>query len=139
MIFENFGRCLISSSLAGWVPCLHLSKTEQVLFCKLSPRQRALYEAYLQNSDVKNVLRGSTQMLGAITMLRKICNHPDLVSGSDKASFESFVANGSVIEQESDPDDDYSSVTDEESLVEERPRLEPWKKRSINARFSRRR
>ena len=126
MIFENFGRCLISSSLAGWVPCLHLSKTEQVLFCKSSPRQRALYEAYLQNSDeVKNVLRGSTKILGAITMLRKICNHPDLVSGSDKASFESFVANGSVIEQESDPDDDYSSVTDEESL--------------INARFSRRR
>ena len=55
-------------------------KTEHVLFCRLSVRQRALYETYLQSDEVSKVISGSTQLLGALTMLRKICNHPDLAS-----------------------------------------------------------
>jgi DNA excision repair protein ERCC-6 len=42
-------------------------KTEHVLFCRLSKRQRALYEAYLQSDEVASVVRGSTQLLKAIT------------------------------------------------------------------------
>lgn len=55
------------------------SKTEHVLFCRLSDRQRAMYSAYLQSDDVMRVIRGSGQLLAAVTMLRKISNHPDLV------------------------------------------------------------
>jgi len=57
------------------------AKTEQVLFCRLSPKQRSLYEEYLRSNDVMGVMRGSVQLLKAVTVLRKICNHPDLVVG----------------------------------------------------------
>lgn len=48
-------------------------KTEHVLFCRLSQRQRILYEAFLGSDSVSKVMRGSTQMFAAITMMRKIC------------------------------------------------------------------
>ena len=47
-------------------------KKEQVLFCRLTDRQRIMYESFLASDQVKQVLRGSMQMLGAITMLRKV-------------------------------------------------------------------
>lgn len=65
------------------------SKTEQVLFCSLTPEQRDLYKGYLMGEHVGMILgRGSKNwfsenktrgnVLVAITTLRKICNHPDL-------------------------------------------------------------
>lgn len=47
-------------------------KTEHVLFCRLSSRQRSMYEAYLQSDQVAGVMRGSYQLLAAVTVLRKI-------------------------------------------------------------------
>ena len=65
-------------------------KKEQVLFCRLSDCQRSMYEAFLQSDLVKKVFRGSAQLLGAITTLRKICNHPDLVSPPDEFASDPF-------------------------------------------------
>jgi len=87
-------------------------KKEQVLFCRLSKRQRIMYESFLQSDQVKQVMRGSTQMLGAITMLRKICNHPDLVCPPDSSSLDSFIQKGSF--NEADLAQDYSD--DEDSM-----------------------
>ena len=56
-------------------------KTEQVLFCRLSSKQRSLYEEYLRSDEVMGVMRGAVKVLKAVTVLRKICNHPDLVTG----------------------------------------------------------
>jgi len=61
-------------------------KTEQVLFCRLSTTQRSLYEEYLRSDEVTGVMRGSVQLLKAVTVLRKICNHPDLVTGPNGES-----------------------------------------------------
>eukprot|EP00980_Cylindrotheca_fusiformis_P017502 scaffold5490_cov125-Cylindrotheca_fusiformis.AAC.19 len=100
-------------------------KKEQVLFCRLTDRQRMLYEAFLQSDLVKNIIRGSTQLLGAITMLRKICNHPDLVCPPGKSSFDTFLANGSIDENDfNDYSDDEGSIDEEESLVERSGKLE---------------
>ena len=69
-------------------------KTEQVLFCRLSCRQRSMYEAYLTTSDVMHAMSGgSNKSFRAITVLRKICNHPDLVCRADMDSYESFLQN----------------------------------------------
>lgn len=65
-------------------------KKEQVLFCRLSSLQRDMYESFLQSDQVKQVIRGSAQMLGAITVLRKICNHPDLICPPDEFSRDFF-------------------------------------------------
>ena len=85
-------------------------KKEQVLFCRLTSRQRMLYESFLQSDLVKNVIRGSANLLGAITMLRKICNHPDLVCPPNKSSFDLFLQNGYFDENE-------LNTSDEEGLA----------------------
>ena len=48
-------------------------KKEHVLFCRLSSRQRSLYEAFINSDQVKRIMKGSMQLLGAVTMLRKVC------------------------------------------------------------------
>jgi DNA excision repair protein ERCC-6 len=105
-------------------------KTEQVLFCRLCERQRDLYESFLKSDQVKSVLRGSALLLGAITTLRKICNHPDLVCPPDNASINTFMtlgylpeASGAVSDDSGDDGDD-DSLGDGESLVQRSGKLE---------------
>ncbi|EGO57400.1 hypothetical protein NEUTE1DRAFT_121828 [Neurospora tetrasperma FGSC 2508] len=54
-------------------------KSEQVLFCKLSKPQREAYELFLKSDDMTAILNRTRQSLYGIDILRKICNHPDLL------------------------------------------------------------
>ena len=54
-------------------------KSEQVLFCKLTKLQRSTYEDFLASDDLKAIINGKRQILYGVDILRKICNHPDLV------------------------------------------------------------
>ena len=55
-------------------------KYEHVVFCKLAPFQLDLYNHFIQSPDIKSLLRGKgSQPLKAIGMLKKLCNHPDLL------------------------------------------------------------
>lgn len=54
-------------------------KTEQVLFCQISPRQREIYLNIIESSEVKAVLERRMMAFRAINTLRKLCNHPALV------------------------------------------------------------
>ncbi|SCZ98563.1 BZ3500_MvSof-1268-A1-R1_Chr3-1g05466 [Microbotryum saponariae] len=55
-------------------------KYEHVVFCALSPFQLALYQRFMHAPETKKLLRGQgSQPLKAITILRKLCNHPDLL------------------------------------------------------------
>lgn len=54
-------------------------KTEQVLFCQISPRQREIYLNIIESSEVKAVLQRKMMAFRAINTLRKLCNHPALV------------------------------------------------------------
>nr|POE78661.1 dna repair protein rhp26 [Quercus suber] len=54
-------------------------KSERVLFCKLTKLQRDAYEWFLNSDDMTSILDGKRQALYGIDILRKICNHPDLV------------------------------------------------------------
>jgi DNA excision repair protein ERCC-6 len=102
-------------------------KTEHVLFCRLSQRQRQMYEAYLQSDDVARVLKGNAQIFAAVTMLRKITNHPDLVCDPDEKCFESFVRNagGQHITSSDGSDDSGDEYVDhDETLTERSGKLE---------------
>ncbi|KAF5021554.1 hypothetical protein F66182_6411 [Fusarium sp. NRRL 66182] len=57
-------------------------KTEQVLFCKLTDGQRKAYETFLKSDEVSAILSRRRQSLYGIDILRKICNHPDLLDKS---------------------------------------------------------
>ncbi|KAE8451910.1 hypothetical protein EG329_002751 [Mollisiaceae sp. DMI_Dod_QoI] len=54
-------------------------KSEQVLFCKLTKPQREAYELFLSSDDMTSIMNRTKQSLFGIDILRKICNHPDLL------------------------------------------------------------
>ena len=58
-------------------------KIEHVINCRLSKRQRLLYEDFISRADVKSTLSGGNFLgvLNILMQLRKVCNHPDLFEG----------------------------------------------------------
>lgn len=73
-------------------------KYEHVVFCKLAPFQEHLYNYFVSSPAIKALLRGKgSQPLKAIGMLKKLCNHPDLLNlpedlpGCDQFFPEDFV------------------------------------------------
>lgn len=55
-------------------------KYEHVVFCNLAPFQMDLYKHFIQSPDIKSLLKGKgSQPLKAIGILKKLCNHPDLL------------------------------------------------------------
>ncbi|KAI1000134.1 DNA repair protein [Podosphaera aphanis] len=55
-------------------------KYEHVVFCNLAPFQLDLYNLFITSPEIKALLRGKgSQPLKAIGMLKKLCNHPDLL------------------------------------------------------------
>ncbi|KAK5653514.1 hypothetical protein OQA88_8773 [Cercophora sp. LCS_1] len=55
-------------------------KYEHVVFCNLAPFQLDLYNYFVTSPDVQALLRGKgSQPLKAINILKKLCNHPDLL------------------------------------------------------------
>jgi DNA repair and recombination protein RAD54 and RAD54-like protein len=59
-------------------------KYEHVVFCNLAPFQLDLYNYFISSPDIKALLRGKgSQPLKAIGLLKKLCNHPDLLNLPD--------------------------------------------------------
>ncbi|XP_065874803.1 protein CHROMATIN REMODELING 8 [Euphorbia lathyris] len=54
-------------------------KTEHVLFCSLTAEQRSVYRAFLASTEVEQIFDGNRNSLYGIDVMRKICNHPDLL------------------------------------------------------------
>jgi DNA repair and recombination RAD54-like protein len=55
-------------------------KYEQVVFCGLSDFQLSLYKLFISSPEIQALLRGvDSQPLKAINILKKLCNHPELL------------------------------------------------------------
>lgn len=54
-------------------------KNEMVVFVKLTKFQQDMYEKFLGSEDVNAIMKGKRNVLMGVDMLRKICNHPDLI------------------------------------------------------------
>ncbi|GAB5590463.1 DNA repair protein rhp26 [Umbelopsis nana] len=55
-------------------------KSEQVLFCKLTAAQRRAYEEFIKSKEMESIMIGRRQVLFGIDIVRKICNHPDILN-----------------------------------------------------------
>lgn len=56
-------------------------KYEHVVFCNLAPFQLDLYNYFIRSPEIQKLLRGKgSQPLKAIGLLKKLCNHPDLLN-----------------------------------------------------------
>ena len=55
-------------------------KIEKVVHCRLSKRQRTLYDEYMRAGPTQQTLRtgGYVGVIGILMSLRKVCNHPSL-------------------------------------------------------------
>ncbi|KAL9110114.1 MAG: hypothetical protein Q9227_005308 [Pyrenula ochraceoflavens] len=67
-------------------------KYEHVVFCSLAPFQVDLYNHFIKSPEIQSLLRGKgSQPLKAIGILKKLCNHPDLLDlPSDLPGCEAF-------------------------------------------------
>ena len=66
-------------------------KVEHIVYCKLSKRQRNLYEDYVGNSETQSTLASGNyfSVFNILMQLRKVCNHPDLFEGrAIKSAFD---------------------------------------------------
>ncbi|KAL0938354.1 adenosinetriphosphatase [Colletotrichum truncatum] len=56
------------------------AKYEHVEFCRLSKRQRELYDGFLARTDTRETLASGNYLsiINCLMQLRKVCNHPDL-------------------------------------------------------------
>uniref|UniRef100_H3HD47 DNA excision repair protein n=1 Tax=Phytophthora ramorum TaxID=164328 RepID=H3HD47_PHYRM len=71
---------VLMNGASGSMGALLPGKREQILFCRLTKRQRALYKRFLASPEVASVLRRDIRPFRAISVLRHICNHPDLLA-----------------------------------------------------------
>lgn len=73
-------------------------KYEHVVFCRMSDFQIKLYKHFVESKEIKKLLRGvGSQPLKAIGMLKKLCNHPDLLNFDEElADCESLFPPGFV-------------------------------------------
>lgn len=55
-------------------------KYEHVVYCRLSKRQRYLYDGFMSRSQTKETLASGNYLsiINCLMQLRKVCNHPDL-------------------------------------------------------------
>ncbi|KAM6500450.1 DNA repair protein, SNF2 family [Amanita muscaria] len=78
-------------------------KYEHVVFCRLSELQLSLYRLFISSPAIKALLRGvDSQPLKAINILKKLCNHPQLLNlpndlkGSDDLIPANFTGAGAT-------------------------------------------
>jgi DNA repair and recombination protein RAD54 and RAD54-like protein len=81
-------------------------KYEHVVFCGISEFQLALYRLFISSPEIKALLRGTdSQPLKAINILKKLCNHPELLNlpndlhGSKDLIPEGFAGPGSTTKE----------------------------------------
>ena len=96
-------------------------KNEQVLFCRLTDEQRALYRSYLDGGETKLILSGHMKVFVGLIALRMICNHPDLHSGGPR----SF---GNLEDSELGPEDEFGWYKRSGKMVVVHSLLKLWKK-----------
>lgn len=73
------------------------AKYEHVEFCRLSKRQRELYDGFLSRADTRDTLASGNYLsiINCLMQLRKVCNHPDLFV--DRPIMTSFAMSKSVV------------------------------------------
>ncbi|RDI86329.1 hypothetical protein Vi05172_g3871 [Venturia inaequalis] len=89
-------------------------KYEHVVYCRLSKRQRQLYDEFMGRTETKRTLTSGNYMsiINCLMSLRKVCNHPDLFE--TRQIVTSFAMPKSVVAE-------YAST---ESLIRHRLRAE---------------
>lgn len=77
-VSSNSSSAVSAGGAAGPAPMGQ--KVDLVVWLKLTTLQRHIYEAFLHSDAVKAALNSSKSPLAALTVLKKVCDHPALLS-----------------------------------------------------------
>jgi len=74
------------------------SKTEVIIRCPLSRRQKYLYDEFINKNETKNKIQNQEflSLMNVVMQLRKVCNHPDLFE--PRAIESGFLTNGLTLD-----------------------------------------
>ncbi|ODV91242.1 hypothetical protein CANCADRAFT_121715 [Tortispora caseinolytica NRRL Y-17796] len=91
------------------------AKYEHIVFCRLSKRQRYLYDEFMSRTKTRETLASGNYMsiINCLMQLRKVCNHPDLFEV--RPIVTSYVLSDSALKNE------ISKVKVSKKLVEKQP------------------
>jgi SNF2 family DNA or RNA helicase len=81
----------VSASASAARPAGLPHKNDLVVWLRLQPLQRSVYTAFLHSEPVKRALSETDSPLAALTVLKKICDHPALLS---EAAASAVIAGG---------------------------------------------
>jgi len=56
----------------------------KVLFCMITEEQKQHYKSFIESHEANEIYNGKRNVLYGIDILRKICNHPDLLRRKQK-------------------------------------------------------
>lgn len=82
-------------------------KMEQIIFCNLTERQLKVYQQFLGSSEVASVLHRDIRPFRAISVLRHICNHPDLLQTMGDENPHAHSSSNRFVPDENDDDHSY--------------------------------
>lgn len=76
-------------------------KTEHVIFCTLTAKQREMYMTVLGSQEVEAIIQNRMMPFRALSTLRKICNHPCLLTDDDRTllSGDRYSSTGRLLRQ----------------------------------------
>ena len=90
---EAVNRCIIRRTqalLSKYLP----KKIEQIVLCSLTPLQKSIYESFVNSDTIRRSIKTEEKMssssLAAITSLKKLVNHPDLIFEKCKEGADGF-------------------------------------------------
>ncbi|CAH0481126.1 unnamed protein product [Peronospora belbahrii] len=99
---------ILAHGASGEMGALLPGKQEQIIFCRLTARQRTLYKRFLASPEIASVLRRDIRPFRAISVLRHICNHPDLLASFGDGRLAD--KKRQTYEDEEDSDERYTDI-----------------------------
>nr|CAD2195522.1 unnamed protein product [Meloidogyne enterolobii] len=93
-------------------------KTEQILFCDITSEQRNLYQEYITSKPCQDLINGQNMAFAALMHLRKLCNHPDLVTGGPNKYGD--------LEDDKNPEHEYGSYQRSGKMIVVKTLLRLW-------------
>ncbi|DBA94813.1 TPA: hypothetical protein ACH3X1_002355 [Trebouxia sp. C0004] len=111
-------------------------KNDLIVWLQLHPAQRHVYEAFLESSAVRAALNKTGSALAALTVLKKICDHPTLLNeraASLVASAGGRLAKVQAEGSASDEEEEWYDATEEVEAVPLQAGGSWWEQDNVDA------
>nr|CAD2205943.1 unnamed protein product [Meloidogyne enterolobii] len=107
--------CILRDAIS---PYLLRRMKKDILFCDITSEQRNLYQEYITSKPCQDLINGQNMAFAALMHLRKLCNHPDLVTGGPNKYGD--------LEDDKNPEHEYGSYQRSGKMIVVKTLLRLW-------------